>query len=58
MARALVRLHSLGIIHRDLKARNVLVAPDNRALLIDFGLACHVGQARSICLLALENSRP
>ena len=42
VARALVRLHSLSIVHRDLKARNVLVAADNRALLIDFGLACHV----------------
>ena len=37
VARALVRLHSLSIVHRDLKARNVLVAADNRALLIDFG---------------------
>mmetsp|Transcript_11572 Transcript_11572/g.33444 ORF Transcript_11572/g.33444 Transcript_11572/m.33444 type:complete len:348 (-) Transcript_11572:1319-2362(-) len=42
--RALVRLHSLGIVHRDLKARNVLVAGENRAMLIDFGLACHVPQ--------------
>lgn len=42
VARALVRLHGLGVIHRDLKARNVLVAENNRALLIDFGLACHL----------------
>merc|ERR1712087_36357 len=44
VARALVRLHSVGIIHRDLKSRNVLVAAENRALLIDFGLACHMSQ--------------
>ena len=43
VARALVHLHGIGILHRDLKARNVLVAADNRPLLIDFGLACHTG---------------
>lgn len=41
IARALVRLHGLNIIHRDLKARNVLVAAENRAIVIDLGLACH-----------------
>ena len=42
VSRALVRIHSLGIVHRDIKSRNVMVAVDNRALLIDFGLACDV----------------
>merc|ERR1740117_1384169 len=44
VARALVRLHSIDIVHRDLKARNVLVAPDDVAVIIDFGLACHLKQ--------------
>lgn len=42
VARALVRIHSMDIVHRDLKTRNILVAAENRALVIDFGLACHV----------------
>jgi len=42
VVRALVHIHGLGIIHRDLKSRNVLVSHDNRALLIDFGLACDI----------------
>lgn len=38
--RALCQLHAAGHIHRDVKARNVLVAADLRtAMLADFGLA-------------------
>jgi serine/threonine protein kinase len=40
VARALVRLHGAGHIHRDVKARNVLISADFRtAKLADFGLA-------------------
>jgi predicted Ser/Thr protein kinase len=36
---ALVRIHAAGIVHRDVKAQNVLLAPDRSAKLIDFGIA-------------------
>ena len=39
IASALNQLHSLGILHRDLKPGNIMVRSDNSLALIDFGLA-------------------
>jgi len=39
IADALAHAHERGIIHRDLKSANVMVAPDGRVKVLDFGIA-------------------
>ena len=39
LADALTHAHERGVIHRDLKSNNVIVTPDRRMKVLDFGLA-------------------
>jgi TolB-like protein/Tfp pilus assembly protein PilF len=42
LADALAHAHERGVVHRDLKSANVVVAADGRARVLDFGLAKRV----------------
>ena len=50
---ALDRLHSEGVYHRDISPDNIIVAPDGRPVLLDFGAARRVLADMSVALTAI-----
>jgi len=47
VAHALGETHTRGFVHLDVKPENILVTPEGRVVLIDFGSSLSIGQARS-----------
>ena len=45
LSAGLLALHAAGMVHRDVKPSNMLVARDGRVVLLDFGLVLALGEA-------------
>ena len=46
---AINHIHSIGVIHRDLKPDNIMITVDNEPKLIDFGLGKDTNPETRMC---------
>lgn len=44
IVRIVKQIHKKGVLHRDIKPSNILIRPDGKAVLIDFGSACYMNK--------------
>lgn len=51
VARGLSAIHAAGIIHGDIKPSNVLMGPNGRAVVVDFGLMRWLGDAEDLSIV-------
>jgi Tfp pilus assembly protein PilF/TolB-like protein len=50
LCRAMSAVHRAGLLHRDIKAQNVMIAEDGRVVLMDFGTGCDPNDGSPVTL--------